>query len=739
MAIEPSLSSAGECPKNRMSLLDYAELDNSLNQIRLIVLHPGDSDEEIQLTLRNVSLFIPNIVPSKRLTTNELQKTLPPGWVTEETAQYRYRYIFEDADENTSWTHPNPRCDPAAWQDLEELPPLGFEPEFEALSYNWGSQQDQVTARVVSVSGDGGEYNISITRNLSAALRALRYPDRTRTLWVDAICIDQSNHQERSSQVRHMSLIYKLAQRVIIWLGPSTQSTVLAVETLHHLGSQLEVSRRQARYRAPNAEEPEWFRATTSSPYDNGKWQAIIEFLQYPWFERLWIWQEVQHANSYAMVVCGSYCLDWQCLRKALICLYTKDELPYPGLRQRFEIVEPLMYERHGSSAYLMLSISRQRFCTEPKDHIYGMLSICGPKLASKIKPNYDPDVPYRDIYKDVFLKYMNQVQRLDLLSECEQASSEHGGPSWIPDWSVKRNTYPLYGFTFASGVSASVAAQCYPDVLQVKGIQAAVLCSVSKSTPINSSDIMSSWREREPLDLCTETYPTGESLLSAYCSTLRAGFLAERWPDHAGPSLEEWKAQYLSTMSSFSRSSPGSQKVMDNADVAWCLRIVRARPVFRTTNGYVGLGPPGTEIGDIVTIFLGCKAPMVLRPFFKGSRHGYTIVGECYVHGLDDTVTLLGNLSSNFRIQLGKERRGYAATHTYKNLETKETMKEDPRLPPLPPGWCRMDRDKTSDDPALFQLYRNTETGEELNYDPRLSADALESLGIQLQDFDLY
>ena len=146
--------------------LDYAEWDNSLNQTRLIILHPGDSGGEIQLTLRNVSLLIPEIVPRKRLTSSELQETLPPGWVVEENAQYRYRYIFEDADENTSWTHPNPRCDPAAWQDLEELPPLGFEPEFEALSYNWGSQQDQATAQLVSASGDSSERMIPITRNL---------------------------------------------------------------------------------------------------------------------------------------------------------------------------------------------------------------------------------------------------------------------------------------------------------------------------------------------------------------------------------------------------------------------------------------------------------------------------------------------------------------------------------------------------------------------------------------------
>ena len=718
---------------------NYTTLDDSINQIRLIDLHPSEPDGEIRLTLRNESLIAPEVVPRKRLTTDELRKTLPDGWVVQETAQYKYRYIFEDTDGNTRWSHPSPDCDPAAWQDLEELPPPGFKPVFEALSYTWGSRQDQVPVRVVSTSKDDDQRIVLIARNLSAALRALRYTDRPRALWVDAICIDQSNNEERSSQVKHMSLIYRLAQRVIIWLGPSTESTALAVDTLHYLGYQLEVSRSSTRYRAPNAQEPDWFRAATSLPYNEDQWKAISEFLQSPWFERLWIWQEIQLANSQAVVIRGSHRLNWQRLRKALICLYQKDELPYPGLRQRLEIAEPLIYETQCSLAYLLLSNSRQRLCTEPKDHIYGMLSICGPKLAEKIIPNYDPGVPYHEVYKDILLEHISQVQRLDLLSQCEQASSKHGGPSWIPDWSVKRSTSPLYGLTFASGVSASVAGQYSSRILRVKGIRAATVYDVSKDAPTGSDDIMSSWKDREPLDLLTATYPTGETLLGAYCFTLQAGFIVERWASHARLSLEQWKANYLNQLSNFSHGLAGSQDIIANTDVARCLRIIRGRSMIRTTNGYIGLGPPGTKPGDIVTILLGCNTPMILRPIRREAQSGYTVVGECYVHGLDDAVTLLGPLPFNVTVQFDMTRQGFAIAHTYRNIETKKTTKEDPRLPPLPTGWCRIDRDRTPDDPELFQCYGNTETGEELNYDPRMSADALESRGIQLQDFDLY
>ena len=96
------------------------------------------------------------------------------------------------------------------------------------------------------------------------------------------------------------------------------------------------------------------------------------------------------------------------------------------------------------------------------------MLSMCGPKLASKIKPDYDQSVGYHEVFKDVFLNYLDQVNRLDLLAGCEETSRNHAGPSWVPDWSYARRTYPLYSFTFASGISRSQARYINPSILQV-------------------------------------------------------------------------------------------------------------------------------------------------------------------------------------------------------------------------------------------------------------------------------
>ncbi|KAK3390618.1 heterokaryon incompatibility protein-domain-containing protein [Podospora didyma] len=81
-----------------------------------------------------------------------------------------------------------------------------------ALSYAWGSRSDRVD---IELNGEP----FSITRNLHAALKRLRYRDKTRTLWVDAVCIDQADNNEKAVQVALMSDIYSRTARCLIWLG----------------------------------------------------------------------------------------------------------------------------------------------------------------------------------------------------------------------------------------------------------------------------------------------------------------------------------------------------------------------------------------------------------------------------------------------------------------------------------------------------------------------------------------
>ena len=86
-------------------------------------------------------------------------------------------------------------------------------PAYEALSYVWG---DAVTEQKTAlVNGEA----FGIGTNLDAALRHLRSEEEGRTLWVDALCIDQGNLRERNQQVNRMRDIYAGAERSVIWMG----------------------------------------------------------------------------------------------------------------------------------------------------------------------------------------------------------------------------------------------------------------------------------------------------------------------------------------------------------------------------------------------------------------------------------------------------------------------------------------------------------------------------------------
>ena len=86
-------------------------------------------------------------------------------------------------------------------------------PPFEALSYVWGARS--ASDPIIRVSGS----NFQVTRNCYDAIVHLRGTETPRVVWIDAICIDQDNAQEKNAQVERLGAVYTRAQRTIIWLG----------------------------------------------------------------------------------------------------------------------------------------------------------------------------------------------------------------------------------------------------------------------------------------------------------------------------------------------------------------------------------------------------------------------------------------------------------------------------------------------------------------------------------------
>lgn len=107
--------------------------------------------------------------------------------------------------------------------ELEEIS-LDSPPSYEALSYTWGGQELDRPLRC-----HGKE--LKITKNCEIALLRLRRPSKRR-LWIDSICIDQNNIEEKNAQIPLMGEVYGRAERVLVWLGEGTDASDRAIRYL---------------------------------------------------------------------------------------------------------------------------------------------------------------------------------------------------------------------------------------------------------------------------------------------------------------------------------------------------------------------------------------------------------------------------------------------------------------------------------------------------------------------------
>lgn len=173
---------------------------------------------------------------------------------------------------------------------------------YEALSYTWGSPA--LTERIIV-----DDCYLKATRNLYSALRQLRYLDKDRILWIDAICIDQKDMKERGHQVEQMSKIYCEAESVIFWLGSGTVKTDMVMESLRHLHHEsLNHNARDWSF-----QDDRWTNLWTRTAVAAEKShkdsipllrQGLRELLARPWFRRVWILQEVALAKA-GIIICG--------------------------------------------------------------------------------------------------------------------------------------------------------------------------------------------------------------------------------------------------------------------------------------------------------------------------------------------------------------------------------------------------------------------------------------------------
>jgi hypothetical protein len=178
------------------------------------------------------------------------------------------------------------------WSDStpqNDLEPISI--KYEALSWRWGDEKKGKYA--VMIRKDGKLHRKRVSGTLGLALKYLRF-EAERFLWIDAICINQENNDERSSQVAMMSLVYAAATKACVWLGEDDVESTMAIKFIREDISQLKD-----------------FDSLCKDQQHAPKWRSLLMLMQRPWFSRRWVVQEIVLAKN-ALVYCGPDKIEWQ-------------------------------------------------------------------------------------------------------------------------------------------------------------------------------------------------------------------------------------------------------------------------------------------------------------------------------------------------------------------------------------------------------------------------------------------
>ncbi|KKZ65881.1 hypothetical protein EMCG_08386 [[Emmonsia] crescens] len=244
-------------------------------------------------------------------------------------------------------------------------------PSYESLSYVWGTETEQTSIYI-----DGRP--IAIKPNLGSALRSLRLPTQARWLWVDALCIDQSNTDERSRQVRYMRFVYKHATRVVVWLGCWTP----AVEMAFELAERLAVVRERC-----GADKVALQQAVVELAVGAPEaFHHLDQLFDRPYFIRNWCVQEVV-ASKWAIAKCEGLEINFFDLIATAAYMSAKRDqvllgMPFEFWNMIFLLRQPSSGFRGGAvegslgSLTLLLASTRDFKVTDPRDKVFSILGI---------------------------------------------------------------------------------------------------------------------------------------------------------------------------------------------------------------------------------------------------------------------------------------------------------------------------------------------------------------------------
>ncbi|ERF68824.1 hypothetical protein EPUS_06268 [Endocarpon pusillum Z07020] len=455
-------------------------------------------------------------------------------------------------------------------------------PEYEALSYFWGE------GRGCEIALNGRPFKV--TSNLFSALQQLRLEDRDRVLWIDAICINQDDYEERGHQVSLMRRIYETAAHVIIWLGDASKQSSEGLEELRNL-------------------------FTASSRWDKAEilfgrnpTEGLQDIFTRPWWRRIWVVQEAAVAMKLTFI-CGADILevpanreDLKQLTDALQSARTLPGKDNPDVSSIFldQILSllQLQLDRGGAvrsrlSDLIHTYILRQ--CSDPRDRVFALLGLSRTSDASANPPDYALTV--EEVAVRLLCHAANDIDDDVVASRDVSGPLQLESPDFPDDdaWQLEKICMSLIGrnrqnrvFKASGNSNIDLKWYCIPHIpakLQFAGV---IVDAVSSLGSVSANI--------QELSLLSRT---------STCSKCR----------------DQDRHRQLFTQD-FNR-------FMNTRGPANTFRW----GYLVTERGHIALVPSQSAPGDKVCILLGFPLPFVVRP--SSIDGAYDILGECYRHGV--------------------------------------------------------------------------------------------------------
>ncbi|KAJ8131001.1 hypothetical protein O1611_g2628 [Lasiodiplodia mahajangana] len=524
---------------------------------------------------------------------------------------------------------------------------------YEALSYCWGDSRERGEITVKALEGGVDlSCTMSVTLSLLSALKAIRPLTKpARVLWVDAICINQGDFDERSSQVALIRDIFRQAHRVVVWLGEGNPKTQKSIQIINTISDRY----KQSKFAADSSEDT---LTSLHAPLMKGDVYGFIEewsLFELPWFHRTWVVQEIFNAKK-SVFCCGSDTVTWESFLRVNKCI------PLGGLTMKTAtkaLMPPIynkLFDSKISQAKSMQSTKLEILdvliqgldldATDPRDKLFAMLQFGSEtwgfdSLPSTIMPDYNR--PTREVFSLFTKWWIMEHQSLRILSaiqalewrtwqETRWGTSSSKLPSVdLPSWSWGYRGHSnwaigLLGLSRDNPYRASV--DTVPDVQIIRQSSGFPLVLPLTGFKVGIIEKIEPYPYNRPRD---SGY---EDLHRAYVGIFDPLNLTGKWQYQLG-----------------SKFNQNYMDVKDPVEMAGHFQVHRdfsqrfggfechGRCFFRAYEGFVGLCPYAARPGDVIVVLYGGNVTYLLRSRaqyngkFENAKE-YDFVGECYAQG---------------------------------------------------------------------------------------------------------